>query len=111
DDFEMIKKMCEWLVKNGFANYPLHFNRFYPMYKLTQLPETPVSHLEKARDIAIATGIKFVYLGNVPGHKSENTYCPKCKKIIIQRRGHAIINNYIKNSACSFCSEKIPGKW
>ncbi len=111
DDLDMIKRMCEWLYKNELYDYPLHFSRFYPMYKLTHLPQTPVSTLEKAREIAMNAGIKFVYIDNVPGNKSENTFCPKCKKMIIERRGFKILSNHIKNGRCEFCGEKIPGVW
>jgi pyruvate formate lyase activating enzyme len=111
DDFGMIKEMCEWLRSNELQDYPLHFLRFHPMYKLTQLPSTPVSTLEKARDIAIAAGIKFVYIGNVPGTNYTNTYCPKCKKLLIERLGYQIAQNHIKNSKCEYCNEIIPGVW
>ena len=111
DDFDMIKRMCEWLNKNGLHNYPLHFSRFHPMHKLKNLPSTPISTLEKARNIAIKAGIKFVYIGNVPGNKWVNTYCPKCKKLIIERKGFTITKNFIVNSCCKFCKEKIPGIW
>ncbi|MCX8009710.1 MAG: AmmeMemoRadiSam system radical SAM enzyme [Ignavibacteria bacterium] len=111
DNLDTIKKMCEWLVKNNLHDSPLHFTRFTPMYKLTQLPLTPVSTLEKARDIALKSGMKYVYVGNVPGHQAENTYCHNCKKMIIERRGFVILNNYIERKKCKFCGEKIPGVW
>lgn len=111
DDFDMIKEMCDWLYNNDLYEYPLHFSRFSPMYKLTQLPSTPTSTMEKARKIALDAGIKYVYIGNVPGHSAQNTYCAKCKKIIIERRGYRIINNHIKESCCKFCGEKISGVW
>jgi len=111
DNFDMIKEMCDWLYKNGLHENPLHFSRFHPMYKLTQLPSTPVSTLNKAREIALNAGIKFVYIGNVPGTSAQNTNCPKCKKVIIERRGYSIMNNHILNNSCKFCGEKIPGVW
>jgi len=111
DDFVMIKEMCDWLRANDLHNYPLHFLRFHPMYKLTQLPPTPVSTLEKARDIAIAAGIKFVYIGNVPGTDASNTLCPKCKKLLVERLGFQITQNHIKNNKCEYCGEIIPGVW
>jgi len=111
DDFDMIKKMCNWLFDNGFADCPLHFSRFTPMYKLTQLPYTSTTALNKARQIAIDAGIKFVYIGNVVGSKAENTYCPNCGKLLIERKGFKINSNFIKNNKCSFCDEKIPGMW
>ncbi|MBI5218303.1 MAG: AmmeMemoRadiSam system radical SAM enzyme [Bacteroidia bacterium] len=111
DDMDMIKKMCEWLVKNNLHEYPLHFSKFVPLYKLTHLPVTPVSTLEKARKIAMDAGIKYIYIGNVPGHEAENTFCPKCKKMIIERKGFYILNNHIKDNKCEYCSEKISGVW
>jgi pyruvate formate lyase activating enzyme len=111
DDLVMIKEMCKWLKDNGFENYPLHFSRFYPQYKLTQLPATPVGTLEKARDISIREGLNFVYIGNVPGSGAENTYCPGCKKIIIERRGYKILTNNILNNKCRFCNTPIAGVW
>ena len=111
DDFDMIKRMSDWLCSNGFSESPLHFDRFIPLYKLTQLPVTPVSTLEKARDIALHAGVKFVYIGNVPGHPAENTYCPKCGAMIVERRGFTILSNHIVNNRCEFCHEPIPGVW
>ncbi|MCX6306673.1 MAG: AmmeMemoRadiSam system radical SAM enzyme [Bacteroidetes bacterium] len=111
DDLNMIREMCEWLVINGFADNPLHFSRFQPLYKLTSLPCTPLDILEKARNIALKTGIHYVYIGNVPGTTAENTYCPKCKKIVIERRGFAIMSKNMNHDACKFCNTKIAGVW
>ncbi|MBN2349050.1 MAG: AmmeMemoRadiSam system radical SAM enzyme [Bacteroidales bacterium] len=112
DDFEMIRKMCDWLYDNELYDYPLHFSRFHPQYKLTQLPATAVSVLEKARKIAMDSGIKFVYIGNVPGTNAENTYCPECKKLVIERKGyHILTNNLNNNGACNHCQTKINGRW
>jgi pyruvate formate lyase activating enzyme len=111
DDLEMIKKMCDWLVSNGFSNYPLHFTRFHPMYKLTQLPETPLQTLIKAKEIALKAGHNYVYIGNVPGKGFENVICPACKKVVVERIGYTVISNHIKNGNCSFCSAKIDGRW
>ncbi len=111
DDLDMIAEMCHWLMSNGFTDTPLHFSRFQPLYKLTQLPSTSVSILEKARNIALDAGLKFVYIGNVPGTTAENTYCPSCKKTVVERRGMVILNNYIVHNTCKFCGEKIAGVW
>ncbi len=111
DDLDMIKRMCEWLVANGFSDYPLHFSRFHPTFKLTQLPETPLQILIKARDIAINSGCNFVYIGNVPGKTFENTYCPNCKNLVLERRGFAILSNNMKNGKCGSCGKIIAGRW
>ena len=111
DDFDMIREMCDWLYENGFADNPLHFSRFQPLYKLTQLPPTPLSSLTKARKIALDAGIKYVYIGNVPGTEAENTFCPNCHKTLIKRRGYMVLSNHIKNGKCEYCNEPIAGVW
>jgi pyruvate formate lyase activating enzyme len=111
DDFDMIKKMCDWLVSNGFEGYPLHFSRFNPLYKLTQLPQTPVNTLFKAKEIALAAGCHYVYIGNVPLDGTQDTLCPNCKKTVVTRRGFAILSNQIENSKCRSCGTKINGVW
>lgn len=111
DDFDMIKKMCSWLAQNGFEDTPLHFSRFHPMYKLTQLQATPVSTLIKAREIASNEGIKFVYIGNVPGVDGTNTNCPECKEIVVERIGYRIVKRNLTGNKCVSCGTVIPGVW
>ncbi|HNX43174.1 MAG TPA: AmmeMemoRadiSam system radical SAM enzyme [Bacteroidales bacterium] len=111
DNPDIIRSMCNWLVKNGLDDCPLHFSRFTPLYKLTQLPPTPVSILQKAREIALSEGMNYVYVGNLPGTDMENTRCPKCKKLLVIRKGFMVVTNYIVNGACKFCGQKIPGRW
>jgi pyruvate formate lyase activating enzyme len=111
DNLEMIKKMCGWLVENGFENYPLHFSRFSPLYKLTQLPSTPLNTLMKARQIAVDAGLNYVYIGNVPGKGFENTFCPECKEMVIQRRGYSILSNKVVDGKCKHCKTPISGVW
>jgi len=111
DDLGMIKKMCEWLLKNGFENVPLHFSRFQPAYKLTQLPPTPFNVLKSARDTALKEGLKYVYVGNIPESGLEDTICPTCKNIVIERRGFTILQNHIFGGKCTFCGNRISGIW
>lgn len=111
DDFEMITKMCNWLVDNGFSHYPLHFLRFFPKYKLTQLPATPINTLFRARDIALKAGCKFVYLGNAPETGSQNTKCPHCGKIVVKRKGFTIEEIHFTGNKCSYCGTVIHGVW
>ncbi len=111
DDPDSITKMCRWIKENLGPDIPLHFSRFFPMYKLMHLNPTPVETLERARQIALDCGLKYVYIGNVGGHRGENTYCPKCKKIVIERKGYFILQNNIENGKCKFCGEKIEGIW
>lgn len=111
DKPEMIKRMCGWILKELGPNYPLHFSRFSPMYKLNRLPATPVRTLEELRDIALNEGIRYVYLGNVPGHEGCNTYCHNCNRTLIERRGYNISQFNLKNGRCKFCEARIPGRW
>jgi pyruvate formate lyase activating enzyme len=111
DNYDEIRKMCHWIKKELGSLIPLHFSRFYPAYQLKNLPPTPVSTLEKAHAIAKECGLQYVYIGNVPGHKFENTYCHNCHKLIIGRMGYLILENYIKDGKCKFCGSKIPGIW
>jgi len=104
-----IKEMCQWIKDNLGTDVPLHFSRFYPMYKMKNLPPTPVETLEKAREIALSVGLKYVYIGNVPGHPAESTYCPKCGRLLIKRQGYKILENNVIEGRCKFCREEIPG--
>ncbi len=111
DNMDMIREMCQWLYKNGFDDTPLHFSRFSPLYKLTHLPSTPVSALNQAYKIAKEEGIKYVYIGNVPGSNAQNTICPNCKKVVLERKGYQILQNNIVNSKCKYCGNSVSGVW
>jgi pyruvate formate lyase activating enzyme len=107
----MIEKMCNWLVDNGFEDCPLHFSRFYASHKLSYLPPTSMLILEKAYEIAKTAGMRYVFLGNVPGHITDNTFCPHCRALLIERKGYQIAQNTITNGKCPQCGEKIAGRW
>lgn len=111
DDLGSIEKMCKWVVDVLGPGVPLHFARFYPLYKLQNLPRTPVSTLDKARDLALETGLQYVYTGRVTGHEGESTYCPSCKETIIHRIGFVIHENNLHDGTCKYCGHKVPGQW
>ena len=111
DDLDMIREMCRWLNSNGFCDAPLHFSRFHPMYKLTQLPSTPLATLESARKIALEEGIRYVYIGNVPGTDACNTLCHACNTLLIERKGFRIVRNNLTDGKCPNCNTVIPGVW
>lgn len=111
DNEEDIKKMCTWIKDNIGAETPLQFSRFFPTYKLTNLPPTPISILERAHAIAQESGLHYVYIGNVSGHPYANTFCPSCSKILIERKGLLVQQNNIKDGNCRFCGHKIHGIW
>ena len=93
------------------AETPLHFTRFHPSYRLQNVPSTPVATLDRSRAIALAEGLKFVYLGNVPGHPGEGTYCPGCGQLLIRRVGMAVTENRMRGGSCPGCQRRIPGVW
>ena len=103
--------LSRWVKENLGADVPVHFTQFHPDYLLKNLPITPVATLERAHDIASAEGLHFVYIGNVPGHPAENTYCPKCRRVLVQRVGFEIRTMQIHHGACSYCGQSIPGVW
>jgi pyruvate formate lyase activating enzyme len=111
DDMKTIERMCAWLAANGFADTPLHFTRFTPLYKLNRLPLTPVATLERARDAARKAGLHYPYIGNVPGHAGENTYCHHCGALLLERRGFTILQNRMEKGTCKACRKPIPGIW
>ncbi|MDH7486216.1 MAG: AmmeMemoRadiSam system radical SAM enzyme [Anaerolineae bacterium] len=111
DDEEELRALCRWVVREVGPDVPLHFSRFYPQYKLTHLPPTPVESLERARQAALEAGVKYAYIGNVPGHPGNHTYCPRCGEIVIGRLGFAVQEYHIVDNACEFCGEPIAGVW
>ncbi len=111
DDLKTIRDMSKWLVANKMEDCPLHFSRFSPLYKLIQLPATPLLTLQQAREAALDAGMKYVYVGNLPGSELENTNCPKCLKTVVERKGFRVTQNHIKGGKCMYCGEKIPGVW
>jgi pyruvate formate lyase activating enzyme len=111
DDPEEIRKMCVWIKDNAGADTPVHFARFRPMFKLQNLPQTPISTLEEAYRIAKDAGLDYVYVGNMPGHAGEKTHCPACKRVVVDRIGYRVIENNIKDGKCGFCGKEIAGIW
>ncbi|UCD81127.1 MAG: AmmeMemoRadiSam system radical SAM enzyme [Desulfobacterales bacterium] len=111
DDEDMVKAMCGWILENIGPDYPLHFLRFFPRYKLDRLPPTPVSTLTRYRELAMQQGIHYAYVGNVPRHEGNNTYCHNCKKLLIERQGYFIPTYDLVGNHCKFCNTRIPGVW
>ncbi|MEJ5361770.1 MAG: AmmeMemoRadiSam system radical SAM enzyme [Spirochaetota bacterium] len=111
DNPDDIRSMARFIKTHCGSTTPLHFTRFYPIYKLKNIPPTPVSTLERCRDIALAEGLKFVYIGNVPGHSANNTICYNCGKPVIERSGFYTTTNKLKSGKCPYCNTAIPGIW
>ncbi|OGJ21966.1 AmmeMemoRadiSam system radical SAM enzyme [Candidatus Pacearchaeota archaeon RBG_13_36_9] len=111
DSEKDIKELVEWIKENLGTATVLHFTAFYPCYKLLELPPTPLEKLKKARKIAIESGMKYVYTGNLPDEEGNNTYCPKCGKMLIKRRLFSITENNLNKGKCPKCHAKIYGFW
>jgi len=106
---EQIKGVIEFVRDELGKETPLHFSLFYPYYKLAHLPPTPVETARKAREMALESGLRYVYTGNYPGDEGENTYCYNCKNLLIKRYGFMVEKNLIEKGRCPHCGAKIDG--
>jgi len=111
DSEAMLSDLCDWVAGELGPDVPVHFTRFHPEYQLLNLSPTPVAALERARSVAMSKGIHYAYVGNVPGHEGNHTYCPGCGKMVIQRSGFLIGEVHITHGCCEFCGTKIAGVW
>jgi len=111
DSEKMLVELVQWINGEIGPDVPIHFTRFHPDYQLVNLPSTPVITLERARQIAIERGLHYVYVGNVPGHAGNHTYCPSCGKIVIRRDGFFVTEVHLKDGCCEFCGRVIAGVW
>ncbi len=111
NDSEQELKDIAKFIKEIDPSMPWHVTAFYPTYKMTDRPPTPVDTLRRAREIGLEEGLKFVYEGNIPGEGGENTYCPSCDSILIKRMGFRIIENRMDQGKCPKCGEPIQGIW
>jgi len=109
DDLEDARKLCRFIYDEMGPDTPIHFLRFHPDYKMMEFDDTPVETLEKHHTIAKEEGLRYAYVGNVPGHPLEHTYCPECKSIAIQRYGFSISSwNLDDNNCCKKCGYPLP---
>ncbi|HUW58667.1 MAG TPA: AmmeMemoRadiSam system radical SAM enzyme [Planctomycetota bacterium] len=111
DGKEEIKQMCGWILKELGPDVPVHFSRFHPTYQMKNLPRTPVTTVEMARDVAASAGVHYAFVGNVAFHPYGHTYCPSCKTRLIERVGYRVGENLVKDGKCPKCATKIPGVW
>jgi pyruvate formate lyase activating enzyme len=105
------KGLARWIKAELGPDVPVHFSRFQPLYLLKNLPPTPLATLERAKAILDAEGLHYVYIGNVPGHSAESTYCPKCRQMVVQRTGYLVGAVNLRNGKCRNCQQPIPGIW
>jgi len=109
DSDDELKQLADFIVSKAGADVPWHISRFHPQYKYLDSVATPAENLERAEQIGKKAGLHHVYLGNMPGSKSESTFCYKCGRMLIERVGYRILANHITNSCCPDCETKIAG--
>lgn len=104
-----LKGIADFIVQHLGAETPWHVSQFHPNYRLTDRGRTPVATLRMARDIGLASGLKHVYEGNVPGAGGENTACPSCGAVVVERYGYRIVSNRLTGGNCPECGVAIAG--
>ena len=109
DDENELLEMAQWIRDELGPDTPWHITRFYPHLDFSNIPITPISNLERIRRRGLDAGLRYVYLGNVPGHPGENTYCYTCKEMLIERKGYLVMKFNIKNGRCPECGTEIAG--
>ncbi len=105
-----LRALADFIACTLGVDTPWHVSRFHPTYRLTDRPATPVSTLLRARDIGRAAGLRYVYVGNTPGEGGENSSCPFCSTLLIERQGYTVINNRIRSGCCPECHGEIAGR-
>ncbi len=111
DNLDDLRRMSDWIVKKAGPDVPVHFSRYHPTYRLRNLPPTPAATLLAARAIAMEAGLRYVYIGNIPGSEGQDTICPSCKGTVVKRYGYRILENHLTEGCCRFCGTAIPGLW
>jgi pyruvate formate lyase activating enzyme len=102
-----LRDIARWIRDSLSPSVPWHVTRFYPYLRFSHLPPTPIVTLERAREIGLEEGLRFVYIGNVPGHAAENTVCPSCGKTVVERSGYMIEKKHVRDGCCAFCGEDL----
>ena len=108
DSVDEFRKMVKWHIDALGDETPLHISRFFPYYKFIDKIPTPIDKLEELWKVAREEGILYAYVGNLPGHRGENTYCPSCGKPVIKRIGFEIISWKLNDeNRCKYCDHRI----
>jgi pyruvate formate lyase activating enzyme len=111
DSEREVRQMASWIKRTLGPDVPLHLTRFHPDYQLKHLPPTPYSTLKRSHEIARAEGLRYAYVGNIPGQGGEDTTCPRCGLKLIERVGFSVQSNRLKAGKCEKCGTAIPGVW
>ncbi len=111
DDLVQVERFCTWLINNGFAHTPLHFSRFFPMYKLANSRPTPVGHVLDAARLAEVMGMRYVYPGNLTESQGQDTRCPTCGQVVVERSGYTVKTIKLEKGRCTHCGQSVAGVW
>jgi pyruvate formate lyase activating enzyme len=111
DSEEELKGIASWIRDSLGRDTPWHVTRFYPHLHLSHLPPTPIPKLERAREIGLEAGLNYVYIGNVPGHPGENTCCPSCGRLLIERFIYEITFHETEGGRCLGCGYQLAGRF
>jgi pyruvate formate lyase activating enzyme len=110
DDPQETQRLSEWVLENLGPDVPLHFTAFHPDFKLRDKPNTPPETLHRARQIALQTGLRYVYEGNI-WSDGAHTFCPQCKGLLVRRSWHDVLNNRLRDGRCPDCGFTVAGRW
>ncbi len=118
DELDEFRQMSDWILQNVGDEVPVHFTAFHPDYRMLDRPDTPPEILAQARDMALQTGLKYVYVGNVNDVRRQSTYCPNCQRLVIERNWYELGVYALDGNQCRYCGTKIagvfldkPGNW
>lgn len=111
DSDDDLQRLSRWIKVNLGAETPLHFSRFFPQYRMLDREATPPATLSKAREIAQDEGLHYVYIGNVITEGGENTSCPGCDRLLIERQGYQVLANNLQHGTCPECGTAVYGVW
>lgn len=111
DSEEQTERLYNWVLDTVGPDVPLHFSRFFPMYRMVDLPPTPVGTLASARSRALESGLNHVYVGNVACEHGADTFCSHCGRRLIERQGYSVTTNSVRDGACTWCSNPVSGVW
>lgn len=109
DSDEELRWMATYLLNEVGPDVPWHVSRFYPQYHMTETPPTPAATLARAWQIGREVGLRYVYVGNLPGHQSESTFCPVCGAVVIERYGYQVRFRHLGEGVCARCGAPIAG--
>lgn len=111
DSEEELAAVARFIAEKVGIDTPWHVTQFYPTYRLTDQPRTPVQTLRRARQIGLDAGLRYVYEGNVPGEGGEHTYCPGCLRLLMDRQGFFIRDMRLEKGKCPVCGFAVDGVW